>query len=142
MSIDSLTSDPMEALLRSRGITPTRQRLEIARVLLARKQHLAADEILARADRERHGISKATVYNTLKLFVDKGLAREVIVDPTRVFYDSNVEPHHHLFDVERNQLQDIDAQGISVSGLPELPDGMTALGVDVIVRVRSEAGRG
>src|SRR5258706_2388562 len=90
--------DGLAQRLKACGITPTRQRVEIARVLLARPQHLAADEILARVNREGMETSKATVYNTLKLFVEKGLIREVIVHPVRVFYDSNTLPHHHLYD--------------------------------------------
>ena len=126
-------------LLRERGVTPTHQRLEIARALLSRKQHLSADEILGIVNRRQAETSKATVYNTLKLFLDKGLIREVIVDPTRVFYDSNTAPHHHLFDMDRGVLVDIDADQVAVTGLPTLPDGMRTVGVDVIVRVKSTA---
>ena len=97
-----------------------------------------ADEVLARVNREGVETSKATVYNTLKLFLDKGLVREVIVDPTRVFYDSNTLPHHHLFDVENGTLQDIDGADISINGLPPLPPGVTTVGVDVVVRVKAE----
>lgn len=137
MDLPEFNREPFAELLREKGITPTHQRLEIARVLLARKQHLSADEILAMVNRHHAETSKATVYNTLKLFLDKGLIREVIVDPTRVFYDSNTAPHHHLFDVSRGVLMDIDADHVAVTGLPDLPEGMTTVGVDVIVRVKS-----
>ncbi len=133
----ALTEDAFAVLLRDKGINPTRQRLEIARALLVRKQHLSADEILGIVNRNHAETSKATVYNTLKLFLDKGLIREVIVDPSRVFYDSNIEAHHHLFDVDRGVLIDIGPGEVAVTGLPHLPDGMITVGVDVIVRVKS-----
>ncbi|HVK54425.1 MAG TPA: transcriptional repressor [Burkholderiales bacterium] len=128
--------DSFAELLREKDITPTHQRLEIARVLLACKQHLSADDILGLVNHHHAETSKATVYNTLKLFLEKGLIREVIVDPTRVFYDSNTAPHHHFFDVDHGALIDIDAERLTIAGLPELPEGMVATGVDVIVRIK------
>lgn len=129
------------ALLRKHGIAPTHQRLEIAQVLFGRCHHLSADQILA-AVNERHAeTSKATVYNTLNLFRDRGLIREVIVDPKRVFYDPNTEPHHHFYNVDTGEITDIDAAALSVSGLPELPPGMVTEGVDIIVRVRASDAR-
>jgi len=77
--------DPLAAFLASRGVKATRQRLDIAQVLFARHQHLSADQILAIVNQGGSELSKATVYNTLKLFVEKRLVREVIVDPEKVF---------------------------------------------------------
>ena len=67
------------------------------------------------------------------------MIREVIVDPSKVFYDPNTEPHHHFYNVDTGELADIDARDIRVTGLPSLPDGVTAEGIDVIVRIRSGA---
>lgn len=128
--------DPLAEFLESRGVKATRQRLDIAQVLFACHQHLSAEQILAMVNAEGGELSKATVYNTLKLFVEKRLVREVIVDPEKVFYDSNTDPHHHLYDTETGKIIDIDATGINVVGLPDLPDGMVSEGVDVIVRMR------
>ncbi len=83
--------------------------------------------------------SKATVYNTLNLFVQKKLIREVIVDPNKVLYDPNTAPHHHFYDIASGRLTDIDANAIALVGLPPLPNGMVADGVDVIVRIRPAA---
>jgi Fur family iron response transcriptional regulator len=63
----------------------------------------------------------------------------VIVDPAPVFYDPNIGEHHHFYDVSSGQLTDIDAEGVSVSGLPPLPRGTVAEGIDVIVRIRSDS---
>jgi Fur family iron response transcriptional regulator len=80
-----LSSHDLAGLLKSHDILPTRQRLMIARVLFNRVQHLSADQVMQFVNDGRDHVSKATVYNTLGLFARKGLIREVIVDPTRVF---------------------------------------------------------
>ena len=126
----------MEELLRKRGITPTQQRVQIASLLLARPQHLSAEQLLALVNRGKTVVSKATVYNTLGLFARKGLVREVIVDPTKVFYDSNTRRHHHFYHVDTGILTDIDEGQIDIGKLPELPECTVIDGIDVIVRLR------
>lgn len=129
--------DDVVALLRSHDINPTHQRIEIAHALFSRCEHLSADQILAAVNDRRFETSKATVYNTLNLFREKKLVREVIVDPTRIFYDPNTDPHHHVYNVDTGELTDIPAGQIGITGLPQLPSGIIAEGVDIIVRVRS-----
>lgn len=126
----------LEELLRKRGITPTQQRIKIASLLLARPQHLSAEQLLVLVNRGKSAVSKATVYNTLGLFARKGLVREVIVDPTKVFYDSNTSHHHHFYHVDSGILMDIDEGQIDIGKLPELPECAVIDGVDVIVRLR------
>ena len=123
--------------LASRGITPTPQRVEIARIVLARPQHLSAEQVLSALKEGELAVSKATVYNTLGLFAENGLVREVIVDPSKVFYDSNCSDHHHFYDVDSCTLTDIDADKVTIDGLPEVPEEKVVERVDVIVRVRS-----
>ncbi|WP_374338384.1 Fur family transcriptional regulator [Methyloversatilis sp.] len=124
-------------LLRAHDINLTQPRVEIACVLFSRMEHLSADQILAMVNETSPSASKATVYNTLKVLREAGLVREVIVDPTRVFFDPNTEPHHHLYDVVSGCLTDIPDHALRIEGMPALPPGMVAEGVDVIVRVRS-----
>jgi Fur family iron response transcriptional regulator len=124
-------------VLRDHRITPTHQRVEIAYALYSRWEHLSADRILRIVNEHACETSKATVYNTLNLFVAKKLVREVIVDPNRVFYDPNTSPHHHFYDVDTGELTDIDGPEVRVCGLPQLPSGTSVEGVDVIVRVRA-----
>ena len=131
------TRDSLPALLRAHGIAPTHQRIEIAHAIFSRGEHVSADRILALTNDRATETSKATVYNTLKLFVARKLIREVIADPGKVFYDPNTEPHHHFYNVDSGELTDIDAREIRVTGLPPLPQGALAEGIDVIVRVRS-----
>jgi Fur family iron response transcriptional regulator len=133
------TRDQLVDLLRRHEINPTHQRIEIAYALFSRNAHLSADQVLAAVNDRHSETSKATVYNTLNLFLKKRLIREVIVDPHKVFYDPNTEPHHHFYNVDTGTLTDIDAAEISVDGLPPLPDGMVTEGVDIVVRIRSRA---
>jgi Fur family iron response transcriptional regulator len=130
------TRDNLPDLLRRHGVNPTHQRIEIANALFSRQEHLSADQILAIVNDRHSETSKATVYNTLNLFLEQRLIREVIVDPSKVFYDPNTEPHHHLYNIDTGELTDIDAGSIGISGLPPLPEGMVTEGVDIIVRVR------
>jgi Fur family iron response transcriptional regulator len=125
-------------LLRDHDILPTQQRLMIARVLFARRQHYSADQVMTSVNDGRDRVSKATVYNTLGLFARNGLVREVIVDPTRVFYDPNTSEHHHFYNIDSGELIDVDSSKLQITDLPELPEGTVAAGVDVIIRIRSE----
>lgn len=126
--------------LESHGITPTPQRVEIARILLVKPQHLSAEQVLSTLKQRELSVSKATVYNTLGLFAETGLVREVIVDPSKVFYDSNCSNHHHFYDVDSCTLTDIDAREVDIGGLPDVPEGKVVERVDVIVRVRRRTG--
>src|SRR5437868_6376572 len=135
-----LTREGAAQLLRSHGITPTHQRVEIARVLFERMEHLSADQILALVNARFAETSKATVYNTLKLFLEKKLVRELIVDPAKVFYDPNTLPHHHFYDAASGQLTDIPAESVRIGTLPPMPPGTEVEGVDVIIRTRPLRG--
>lgn len=126
----------MDEHLRAHGITPTQQRVDIAEILFACSQHLSAEQVLDRVNQETALVSKATVYNTLGLFARKGLVREVIIDPGKVFYDSNIQPHHHFYNIDTGELIDIDAAEVNIQNMSSLPEGMEAAGVDVIVRIR------
>ncbi|TDJ67448.1 MAG: transcriptional repressor [Proteobacteria bacterium] len=137
MPTDTKANDAaINAWLRGHGIRSTNQRVEIARVLFARCLHLSADDIFRLVNDACQRVSKATVYNTLSLFVEKGLIRQVMAAPSKIFYDSNPAPHHHFYDVSTGKLTDIDATNVKVSGLPPLPEGTTMEGVDVVVRLR------
>ena len=136
-----LSGPALAAHLEDYGVTPTAQRLEIAEVLFRRPQHLSAEQIMTAVNRgEEAKVSKATVYNTLKLFSAKGLIKEVIVDPERVFYDSTTGSHHHLYNVDSGELQDIPADQVEFARLPKLPEGLQSDGVEVIMRVRRRPG--
>lgn len=119
------------------GIQPTSQRIEIAGVLLDRPQHLSAEQIIERLREKGSRVSKATVYNTLNLFGERGLVTEIIVDPERRYYDSNTDRHHHFYNIDTGQLTDIARDAITVSHIPECPDGGAVESIEVLVKVRN-----
>ena len=120
------------------GILPTTQRIEIAGVLLEKPQHLSAEQIIDRLRRNGSSVSKATVYNTLNLFCERGLVSECQVDPERCFYDSTTEPHHHFYNMDTGELTDIPLGDICLADLPPIPAGSALDRVEVIVKVRSQ----
>jgi Fur family iron response transcriptional regulator len=123
-------------MLKNHGVMPTPQRMEVAEVLLDRAQHLSADQIMDRLRDAGSQVSKATVYNTLKLFCEKSLVKEVNVDPSRKFYDSTTSAHHHFYHMDTGQLSDIPADQVSIMSLPDLPVGTEQESVEVLIRVR------
>ena len=138
----ALTQDDIIVRLRACDINPTGQRIEIAGLLFSRREHLSAEDVFLLVNGGTGRVSKATVYNTLGLFAERGLIREVIADPERVFYDPNTAPHHHFYDTTTGKLMDIPAEEVHISALPALPEGMQMEGVEVIVRVRPSVSTG
>jgi len=118
------------------GIRVTDQRLQIASILLSAAQHLTAEQI---ADALRHDgakVSKATVYNTLNLFAARGLIRQLSLDGTCAWFDSNVEPHYHFHDEHSGALSDVAVNDVQFSRLPSPPAGMEVAGIDLVIRLR------
>lgn len=131
-----VTKEEIAQRLIDSGVFPTTQRLDIAAVILSKPQHLSADQIIAGVRSTGSRVSKATVYNTLNLFCARGLLRTVEVDPTRQYYDSCVEPHHHFYNVETGELTDIPTDSVSLTVGTALPPETRQVGVDVVIRVR------
>jgi len=131
-----MTRAGLLALFNNHGILATPQRIEIAGILLERPQHLSAEHILDALQAAGSAVSKATVYNTLKLFSQHGLVKEVTVDPVRKFYDSTTHPHHHFYNVDSGELSDIPDEQVVVQHLPELPAGTEQESIEVLIKVR------
>lgn len=131
------TSSDAIASLRQAGVPVTHQRIEIARVLFSAPVHLSADQIWAKVLESSPDVSRATVYNTLRLFSEKRMIRELFVDPQRVVYDSTTAPHHHLYNMDTGEVCDISDEELRVIGEPRLPEGVVLEEIDVIVRVRN-----
>jgi Fur family transcriptional regulator, iron response regulator len=123
--------------LRCHGVQPTLQRLAIADVLLRRPCHMTADQVLLAARERQPELARATVYATLQLFVRQQLLRELPVDGVCTVYDSNLAPHHHLYNVDTGEVQDLPPEALQVLGLPALDPALQVEGMDVIVRVRA-----
>jgi Fur family iron response transcriptional regulator len=124
--------------LKSFGVLPTAQRVEVASVVLDRPQHVSADQIIARLKANGSKVSKATVYNTLHLFGSKGLVKELNVDPSRKFYDSTTHAHHHFYHVDTGELSDVSENDVNIMGLPPLPEGTETESVEVLIRIRDK----
>jgi Fur family transcriptional regulator, iron response regulator len=124
------------ARLRAAGLRPTRQRLALATLLFgARDRHVTAEELHEEAVAAGVPVSLATVYNTLHQLTEAGLLRELSVDGSRTYFDTNIGDHHHFYCEEDGSLTDIDGDHIEVSGVPQPPAGAKLKRVDVIVRV-------
>ena len=118
-------------------ILPTPQRVEVAEILLARPQHLSADQIIDRLRKLGSSVSKATVYNTLNLFGERGIVKEIMVDPVRKFYDSCTHAHYHFYNVDTGELRDIEEGEVSFESLPAAPDGTRRESIEVLIKVHS-----
>ncbi|HKK15279.1 MAG TPA: transcriptional repressor [Gammaproteobacteria bacterium] len=135
---DRKTADErVKSLLTEHAIRPTNQRMQIAGELLSKPQHLSADQVMARVNKKETLVSKATVYNTLNLFAEKGLIRQVIIDSGKVFYDSNTDSHHHIYNEDTGQLHDVEASRVTLEKNPELPANTVKTGIDIIIRVKN-----
>lgn len=124
------------------GIRPTSQRVRIAELLLSAPQHLSAEQILASLRRSGARVSKATVYNTLNLFAARGLIRQLSVDGTRAWFDSNTAAHYHFHDTDSGALIDVPVPAVQFSRLPAPPAGMEVAGIDLVIRLRRKASGG
>ena len=130
--------DDIKNKLKSSGVTPTTQRVDIAQILFERPQHLSAEQVLKMVnDKADSTVSKATIYNTLGLFAKKGLVKEVNVDSSKVFYDSNVSKHFHFYNIDTGLLTDIPVNEIDFEKLPELPEGTESSSLEIIVRIKN-----
>lgn len=119
---------------------PTRQRIALARLLFeGGDRHVTAEQLRGEAESAAIRVSLATVYNTLHQFTAAGLLREVVVEPGRSYFDTNVENHHHFFCETSGMLQDIPGDSVAVGALPSPPPGTEISRVDVIIRVRRDA---
>ncbi|MCY4611594.1 MAG: Fur family transcriptional regulator [Gammaproteobacteria bacterium] len=127
--------DEAAALLRAHGITPTRQRVAISAILFTCRQHMEASELFRRVQASDTSISRSTVYNTLELFVEKGLLQELNLGDRSRIYDTNLAPHHHLYHVDSGKIEDLDVSQIKVKVPDEILGKSGLVGVDVTLRV-------
>lgn len=127
----------VRALLNHFGIRPTRQRLSLATLLFAKgNRHVTAEALLAEARSARVQASYATIYNVLKCFADAGLVRCLAVEGHPMIFDTNTNPHHHFFFEDSAKISDLSFGDVSISGLPQAPEGYEIAKVDVVVRLR------
>jgi len=123
--------------LRRVGMRPTQQRVALAWILFAKgDRHVTAEMLYEEATRAQISVSLATVYNTLHQFTDAGLLRQVAVDASKTYFDTNKSAHHHFFVEDKDELMDIPPTNVLVGTMPTPPEGCEIVRVDVVVRVR------
>jgi Fur family iron response transcriptional regulator len=131
----------MAGRIRAAGLRLTRPRLALARLLFdSGDRHITAEQLFGEASAASIPVSLATVYNVLHQFTTAGLLREVLVEPGRSYFDTNIDYHHHFFCEASGALQDIAGQDLTVSGIPLPPSGTEISRVEIIVRVRACVG--
>ncbi|HMK88343.1 MAG TPA: Fur family transcriptional regulator [Methylocystis sp.] len=125
------------AQLAAAGLRPTRQRVALGELLFGRgDRHVTAERLYDEAAAAQMPVSLATVYNTLHQFTAAGLLREIAVDGTRVYFDTNVSEHHHFLLEDDGELYDIPGATVALHDLPAPPAGLKIARVDVVVRLR------
>ncbi|MCF6303134.1 MAG: transcriptional repressor [Devosiaceae bacterium] len=127
------------AVLRMAGLRPTQQRIALAKLLFSSgPRHASAEQLHLEAKTAGMKVSLATVYNALHQFRSAGLLREISIDATRSYFDTDTSNHHHFFVEGEERVIDIPSNLIDVVGLPDPPKGMEISHVDIVVRVRPE----
>src|SRR5688500_19904564 len=127
----------VKAMLREVGLRPTRQRMALGWILFAKgDRHLTAEMLYEEATRAKVPVSLATVYNTLHQFTEVGLLRQVAVDGSKSYFDTNASDHHHFFVEGENELVDIPGADVIVDKMPVAPEGYEVARIDVVVRLK------
>ncbi len=128
----------LDVTLREANLRPTRQRIDLARLLFSKgDRHVCAETLFDEACVAGVNVSLATIYNTLHQFTDSGLLRAITVDSSRTYFDTNTRDHHHFYLEDSNELLDMPDGYVKVDNLPNPPEGLEISSVDVVVRVRS-----
>src|ERR1700688_3315270 len=130
----------VKAMLRDVGLRPTRQRMELGWLLFGKgNRHITAELLYEEAANAKVPVSLATVYNTLHQFTDVGLLRQVAVEGSKAYFDTNASAHHHFFVEGANELVDIPGAEVIVGKTPTPPEGFEIERVDVVVRLRKKS---
>ncbi|MCI2395325.1 iron response transcriptional regulator IrrA [Aliiroseovarius sediminis] len=124
--------------LASAGLRPTRQRLALAQLLMGDGQHrhVTAESLYEASRDSDERVSLATVYNTLRIFSEAGLLREITVNGARSYFDTNTSNHPHFFWEDTEELMDAPDEDLKISRLPTAPKGAEIAKVDVVIRLR------
>ncbi|NBT31744.1 MAG: transcriptional repressor [Rhodobacteraceae bacterium] len=135
--LDQVTNRSSRWLGRA-GLRPTRQRIALANLLVGDGQdrHVTAEGLFEEARRSDEKVSLATVYNTLRAFCDAGLMREITVDGSKSYFDTNISDHPHFFWEDSGTLTDAPAEQLEILHLPDAPEGAEIAAVDVVIRLR------
>lgn len=119
------------------GLRPTRQRVALANLIFRHgDRHLAAEDLHREAQDEGIDVSLATVYNALHQFNRAGMLRVLAVEGARTYFDTNTSDHQHFYVEDTQEVIDLPCESLTISNLPEPPEGMEIVNVDIVVRLR------
>jgi Fur family transcriptional regulator, iron response regulator len=129
--------------LRSSGLRPTKQRVQIAEFLFDREKtfHFTVEELdkLINSKINEEKISLATFYNTVHAFKKAGHLKEILTSNNKSYFDTHTGAHHHFFDLENNKLTDIDSKKIKIKYLPDAPKGKSIKDIDVVINIENDS---
>jgi Fur family iron response transcriptional regulator len=132
----------VKTMLRSVGLRPTRQRMALGWLLFGKgDRHLSAEMLYEEASRAKVPVSLATIYNTLHQFTEAGLLRQIGVDGSKAYFDTNVSEHHHFFLEDADTILDIPNADVVVGSAPTAPEGYEIARIDVVVRLRRKSNK-
>ncbi len=127
--------------LRNSGLRPTKQRLKICDVLFNTDKtfHFTIND-LSKIIREKtiEKISLATIYNTIHAFEKKGYLKEIAINSSQTYFDTNISVHHHFFDEKERKLIDLENDEVEPIKIKKSIPGKKVKSVEVLVRVDSE----
>ena len=127
----------MRSRLREIGLRPTRTRVALGSILFGKgDRHVTAEMLFEEARQISVSVSLATVYNTLHQFTEVGLLRQVAIESSKSYFDTNNTEHHHYYLEDRHELMDIPPTDVAVGEIPVPPAGYEIDRVDVVVRLR------
>ena len=127
-----------ETIYRELNVTPTKQRVDLAKLIFSKKQHFTAADLISVADKKNLNISMATIYNTLSLLESKGMLKTINIENDLKFYDTNLDNHHHLYNTTMSTLTDIDHDQVVFSDFPELPKNLQIESTEVLIKVKNK----
>ena len=131
-------NDTFVKKLKSSGLRPTRQRINICKALFNRKNtfHFTIKDLTKILEQEfSKKISLATIYNTIHCFKKKGYLKEISINGDQSYFDTNVSNHHHFFDENTNKLIDLNDKDVGVLKIKKKISGKKIKSIELLVKV-------
>jgi len=124
--------------LRNSGLRPTKQRLQICKVLFDNKKtfHFTVNDLIKKIKiRINNNISLATVYNTVHAFEKKGYLKQIPINSNQIYFDTNITDHHHFYDLKEERLIDLENSDVGPINIKKKINGKKIKSVEVLVKL-------